>query len=328
MTDSCTTCRAIIEALIQTGALGSKKSSVQNALLSTVLDDVRTLPKFDDARLQSLVNLKRAYLVEMPPRSKQENARERDPATAEKKKYIALGIQMAIDHLSKATGAKVDDPLPPKTRKTRERTVPAIFEMEPGKDISTTKVLAAMTAGAVSAAYRNGREDGASGLTLCAREMLRAVVARHPQTTTALEAAILSGYKLKSSTVRDAMSALRTSGMMTGSKSIPLQPTAEGITFIAATSAPGDPSPSGAELQEKWKAKMDLKARAIFTALCDAAQDGQALSAIELAERSGYDVKSSSFRDGKSWLRARGLVDRKMLVPHSIFFSKKKRKSS
>lgn len=142
----------------------------------------------------------------------------------------------------------------------------------------------------------------ASGLPKCESALLRAIVQRHPQTSSRAQVSILSGYSVNSSSFTNALGALRSQGLIAG-QGDSLSPTNEGAARIGAV----PPLPSGKELADWWRGKLPKAEAALLGALVDA---GHELSKEKLAERSGYSLTSSSFSNALGALRSLQLVER------------------
>jgi hypothetical protein len=145
------------------------------------------------------------------------------------------------------------------------------------------------------------RERHQVALSRCARAILGVVAQRAPAPTTAAQAAILSGYSVTSSGFANALSELRTKGLIEGSRD-ELRVTTAGIEVTG----PVSPLPSGEALVDYWKGKLGRCEREILQVLVDARG---ALPKSEIATRSGYSETSSGFANALSKLRTLQLAD-------------------
>jgi hypothetical protein len=122
-------------------------------------------------------------------------------------------------------------------------------------------------------------------------------------TATGSKAALLAGYSVRSSTMRNIASALRTAGYADGSITAQLRITPEGEAALGEW----EPLPTGDELRQHWLAEMGGGApRAILQALIDAYP--RPLSREELGAASGYSADSSTLRNALSKLNTLGLI--------------------
>lgn len=114
--------------------------------------------------------------------------------------------------------------------------------------------------------------------------------------------AALTGVKRKTSTMRNALSALRGAGFVHGSDPVR-------ITDLGRAEVGDIPTlPSGAELVQQWRDELgDGAPGRLFNALLDAYP--AVLSADELAERADVEPGTSTLRNGMSRLRVLGLVN-------------------
>lgn len=113
-----------------------------------------------------------------------------------------------------------------------------------------------------------------------AQRAVLTVLAQSPAGRTKNQLAALSGYSVKSSTLDNALSALRVAGHV--DRGTPIRVTGEGI---AALGGNFEPLPAGAALIEYWMGKLGRAERAVFRALLDAWP--AALSKAQIAELSG-----------------------------------------
>lgn len=158
---------------------------------------------------------------------------------------------------------------------------------------------------APSRANEKSARTRADALPKAQHAVLRAIVLRAVagRPTTAVQAALLSGYSRKSSSFDNALGALRSAGLIEGSGQA-LQPTPEGANVISDEL---EALPTGAELARMWLGHHALgKAeRALLQALLE---HPAGLDKLSLAARSGYSATSSSFDNALGRLRSLELV--------------------
>ena len=116
--------------------------------------------------------------------------------------------------------------------------------------------------------------------------------------------AVLSGYSAGGGGFRNALSALRTAGLIEGRGDLMI--TAAGRDAVGLV----DPLPTGADLRQHWKSQPALgKAHGfIIDELADA--HPHSLAIAELAQRTGYAADGGGFRNAISRLRTLGLDSR------------------
>lgn len=154
---------------------------------------------------------------------------------------------------------------------------------------------------------RDHHSNGALGR--CEQAVLN-VIATYGHRTKA-QTAILSGYSLKSSGFKNALSTLRVGGYIEGSD--PLSITANGEKI-----ATQDEIPTGMKLVPYWQAKLDRCEGAIL-GIVVGRKDGYDKS--QLANASGYSPDSSGFKNALSKLRVLELIQRgDPIKPATIFF--------
>lgn len=137
------------------------------------------------------------------------------------------------------------------------------------------------------------------------RAILKAIVLRAVagKPSTAVQAALLSGYSRKSSSFDNALGALRAAGLIEGSGQA-LQPTPAGADLVAGEI---EALPTGAELAAVWLRHQALgKAeRAMLAAFLE---HPRGLDKDRLSALSGYSATSSSFQNALGRLRSLELV--------------------
>jgi uncharacterized protein len=132
-------------------------------------------------------------------------------------------------------------------------------------------------------------------LTKAARALL-AAIAQAGGSATDAQISILSAYSVTSSSFKNALSELRTAGLIEGGTDARVL-TDEGRNRTADV----PPAPTGKALVDWWLAKLGKCERALLSTLWAA---GGRLSFEDLAEKSTYSPTSSSFKNALSTLRS------------------------
>jgi hypothetical protein len=127
------------------------------------------------------------------------------------------------------------------------------------------------------------------------------VLAQFPDGLTKVQVALLSGYSVKSSSLGNALSQLRTWGLI--ERGQPLKITPDGVAFMGDDI---EPVPEGAALVEYWLNRLGRAEAAVLRVHLAAWPD--ALAKGSVADRSGYSVTSSSLGNALSRLRALELI--------------------
>ena len=277
---TCETCRAIIGALIRVGAPSTQLGDVEEEGKAQATSTV-PLDHFD-ARLRSLVKLKRAYERDLP-------ANEPDTVEHEHKKGIVVGMQMAIDKICKETGIEVDDPPPPKARRRAlPTTAPASLVAVPAAEIAPHTT---------------------NGLSKMAARLLRTAVARGRPIPND-ELATLSGYSTSGS-FSEALADLRDGGLFSGNGS------ANKVTPLGvARAGKVQPLPTGQKLLAHWQSKLDVMPAKLLGVIVEIAaqQHEDAIPNNAIAEAAEYQM-SGSFSSAMARLRKLNLIDRKTNRP-------------
>jgi len=162
----------------------------------------------------------------------------------------------------------------------------------------------AVGAGRVVATARPAAPPIPSGdlkLGRAARAILAVLVDRSPVELTRSQVSTLSGYKPKSSTFANALSELRTKGLMEGSSL--LSATEEGLTLLG-DDRPAPKSPE--EVRAQWLGALPQAPRTILETLIE--DHPHVLTRDEVAKRTGYSTTSSTFANALSTLRTNGLL--------------------
>lgn len=139
------------------------------------------------------------------------------------------------------------------------------------------------------------------GLGRAERAILTAC-AQHPAGRTRVQAALLSGYSIKSSSFSNALGALRSKEYVYRGE--PIKATAQGLAALGSF----DPLPQGPALVAHWMQQLGKAERALLEVIVKAYP--KAVSRDDLAQRSGYSDKSSSFTNALGRLRSLELINR------------------
>ncbi len=152
---------------------------------------------------------------------------------------------------------------------------------------------------------------GGEGLGRAERRIL-AVLAQFPAGRTKVQISLLSGYSIKSSSLGNALGALRSVGYATGdAKQTAITPAGQ-----AALGGDWEPVPVGPELLEWWregapddqgKARLGRAERAVLGVIADAWPDP--VSRDDVSDRSGYSATSSSLGNALGKLRSLALIE-------------------
>jgi len=148
------------------------------------------------------------------------------------------------------------------------------------------------------------RTDGEFKLQACPRSLLEVLVVHYPKSLKASAVSILSGYLVKSSGFQNGLSTLRVAKLIVG-KSDALTATELGCSVAGEVSA----LPSGKDLLEYWKNKLDKCPATLLQVIYDAGvMREQAVAKKYIAEHAGYSESSSGFQNGLSTLRTLELI--------------------
>ncbi|MBF4549404.1 ATP-binding protein [Pseudoclavibacter sp. VKM Ac-2888] len=141
----------------------------------------------------------------------------------------------------------------------------------------------------------------AEGLSKAERAIL-SVLATHDRPLTHVQLAMLSGYSSKSGGYKNALSKLRTAGLLIGGGTS-MVISADGRDAIAGQY---DALPAGQALVDYWLGKADKAQRAILEALLDVFPEN--LTHDELAAATNYSPTSGGFKNALSKLRTLELI--------------------
>ena len=133
--------------------------------------------------------------------------------------------------------------------------------------------------------------------------MLLELAARHPLSWTQAQLGTLCGYAHTKSTYRTYRSRLTSRDLIT-IRGDEVSITEAGLALV------GDAIPDAPQDHEGamalWRSSLDKGAYAMLEAVAAAGPDG--LTEDEMAERSGYDRETSTYRTYRSRLTSRGLI--------------------
>lgn len=133
-----------------------------------------------------------------------------------------------------------------------------------------------------------------------AQTALLATLVHAGRPLTRLQLSVLSGYSIKSSSFANALGALRSARLATGSTEI-------SATDTGRATMPDVPTrPTGPALVDYWLAQLGRAERNLLTSLLQVYP--RSLTADELAELAGYSRTSSSFSNALGRLRSLGLA--------------------
>lgn len=137
-----------------------------------------------------------------------------------------------------------------------------------------------------------------------AERLILATLAQYPQGRTKTQVALLTGYAHSGGGFNNAISALRSSGMVEGGKDR-LAITDDGM---AAIGNDWTPLPTGRALLEHWMTQLSKAERAILAALADAYPN--AMTKEEVGSATGYEPAGGGFNNALSRLRTLELIER------------------
>ena len=144
--------------------------------------------------------------------------------------------------------------------------------------------------------------ESPSGITLGkAHRAILSVLATYG-TRPITSVAVLAGYSAGGGGFRNALSALRTAGLIEGRNELTITDSGR------AAAGPVDPLPAGLELREHWKSQSALgRAHGLILDVLAEAYPA-AVNVAEIADRAGYSADGGGFRNALSRLRTLGLV--------------------
>lgn len=135
-----------------------------------------------------------------------------------------------------------------------------------------------------------------------AHRAILAVLAQFPEGRTKRQLGMLTGYSAKGGGFNNALSSLRSAGLI--QRGDPITATPEGI---GALGGDWEPLPSGAALIDHWMGQLSKAEGAALRALLDAYP--ATLTKAEIAERAGYAPDGGGFNNALSRLRTLELID-------------------
>jgi hypothetical protein len=147
-------------------------------------------------------------------------------------------------------------------------------------------------------------EQNGSQLGKAPRALLVTLIGHQPRRLTKAELSTLSGYKPRSSTYRNALSALRTAGYLDETGGL-FAPSQAGLDAYGAEAPP--PAATTEDLLAMWRAALGKASVAMLDTLVYAYPDEVARE--DLAAHTGYSLSSSTFRNAVSALRTNGLLE-------------------
>lgn len=145
--------------------------------------------------------------------------------------------------------------------------------------------------------------DGERKLGRGARDMLKALAARHPTPLTKSQVATLARVPPRKSTFRNGMSEMRVNGYIEEEGDL-LHITEAGLAYV------GDDihavQPTTEELMEMWGRRFPPKVNVALKLIVEAHPGG--ITHTELGERAGIDITKSTYRNLLSKLRSNSLI--------------------
>lgn len=146
-------------------------------------------------------------------------------------------------------------------------------------------------------ARASARPEGACGIGRCERAVLGALA--YGGASSVVRAALLAGYKHSGGGFRNALSSLRTAGLIKGSGT---------IEITSAGRAKGGPRPPvGAALLGRWCGELGACERSVLQVMVGKV-GSRTTSASYLADQTGYQADGGGFRNALSRLRSLGLL--------------------
>lgn len=151
------------------------------------------------------------------------------------------------------------------------------------------------------AVAHHSRSTDGNGALGKAQRMILSALAPYPQGRSKTQIALLTRYSARGGGFNNALSALRTAGMINGSGST-ISATAAGLAALG----PFTPLPTGEALQVHWSAQLGRAPRLILEALCAAWP--ATLTKTEVAVACRYEPGGGGFNNALSKLRTLDLV--------------------
>lgn len=147
-----------------------------------------------------------------------------------------------------------------------------------------------------------GASNGSSGLPKAERAFLTVLAQRRGKRTSRNQLAVTAGYSAKSRHVDNVLGSLRSRSFVEGGPQ-DLAVTEDGVAALGFY----DPLPTGRALGEFWLQKLEKAPRDFLAELLRVYPD--TLARDEIAERSGYSVRSRHVDNVIGKLRSLGLID-------------------
>lgn len=154
----------------------------------------------------------------------------------------------------------------------------------------------------IPAAPRPASSNGAGGSLSKAERLILTALAQYPEGRTKVQIALLSGYAHNGGGFNNAVSALRTRGLLGGDAGR-VTITAEGLAELG----PYEALPSGQALLEHWLRQLSKAERSILQTLATA--HPRALAKDEIATEAGYEPNGGGFNNALSRLRTLELIN-------------------
>jgi len=254
-------------------------------------------------------------------------AQAREPQTVQVP-VIPLALQQALDLLNRAENQLVSElieaaRLVGNSREQITAAVAAVAAVTAAAAAAASPVAKTGTGGSptwskvTAAALKPGRaitserqptrrppdhSEAPSGITLgkAHRAILSVLATYGSRPITSV--AVLAGYSAGGGGFRNALSALRTAGLIEGRNELTITDSGR------AAAGPVDPLPAGLELREHWKSQSALgRAHGLILDVLAEAYPA-AVDVAEIADRAGYSADGGGFRNALSRLRTLGLV--------------------
>lgn len=211
----------------------------------------------------------------------------------------------------KATRALPSPPVDLKLGVPKGRGVDALLpKAKPGERARKLLEEGARKKRGESTMHNQSSDDGSVKLHACPRAQLSALVSVYPKSASRQYVSSMAKYSLKSSNFSNGLTALRNAGFMEDMENGRIVATQAGVDFIGAP----PPMPTGEQLLEFWKNKLQVCPRAFLQVLFEAYPGS--LTKEEISERSAkfsrdgepYSLTSSNFSNGLTTLRGFELI--------------------
>lgn len=271
----------------------SGETSIANRLRSSTAPAVEVPVEVPVLSREALVALERAAATVAGTDGRVLDALTAVQARLEEAQAERAELRTVISALvDQVTGATRHGPTAPSSRGggAPEAQAPVARESQAGQAPATG------TRTASSPSDRS--EHPGEGRMPKAERLILTALAQHPGST-AVQVAILTNYSHKSGGFRNALSALRSKGLIAGTGPNGMAATAAGLEALG----PYEALPSGEALRQWWKERHLGKAeRGILDVIAAAYPHGVPVE--EIAGRTGYSATSGGFRNALSRLRS------------------------